>query len=98
MAAPGMEPGTSVVERKIMIATLAVAISVALHFCKCTGLLRELNPGRLVPEARSIPPDKAARCGSRNHDYGLGVCHSMFVHTNKWKGLLRELNPGPLAP
>ena len=97
-AGPGMEPGASVVERKNMIAALALASSVALHICKCTELLRELNPGPLVPEARFIPPNKAARCGTKTHEYGLGVCHSMSVHTNKCKGLLRELNPGPLAP
>ena len=92
-AAPGMELGTSIVKRKIMTAALALATPVALHTCKHTGLPRELNPGPLVPEARLIPPDKAARGGTRNHDYGAGVCHSMFVHTNKCKGLPWKLNP-----
>ena len=50
------------------------------------GLVRDLNPGPLAPEARIIPLDQRAM-----FPFGLWKLGDR-------EGLVRDLNPGPLAP
>ncbi len=72
---------------------------------KIGGLVRDLNPGPLAPEARIIPLDQRAG-GTNGFDIGFGVWfgskitvpNSPNCRGKDHDGLVRDLNPGPLAP
>ncbi len=47
--------------------------------CTNKGLLRELNPGPLAPEARIMPLDQAAMCGQHKLHMAGVVPHKMHM-------------------